>query len=183
MQGEARPDFYETCHPGARSRHRGRRSNATLDDPASRHPLRNSAALRPASASRRRDESRGNPSSSLRDARRNVEIVEPIPYASYGRRSTRVYLAGEDVRPSVGKSTSPGPKPTEGLDRGLDSRSTARYWSVDIDRLDCPYLPICDPVVERNDREVRRGPHHGYVLAVLDRAALRPVLQGQNAIL
>ena len=52
---------------------------------------------------------------------------------------------------------SPSTFTEERLDRRLDAEDDD-VWSLDIDRLACPYLPICDPVVD--GRIVRRDNTH-----------------------
>jgi peptidoglycan/LPS O-acetylase OafA/YrhL len=81
----------------------------------------------------------------LRAANRDVVIVEPIPqgpqgYDPLGCLSTARFL--DQCRFVV----DPSPSPTELHYRAL-ARSTDHVFDLDLDRLACPYLPICDPVV------------------------------------
>ena len=41
----------------------------------------------------------------------------------------------------------PGPTGLERLYRQLDKEDD-QVWSLDLDKLICPYLPICDPIVD-----------------------------------
>jgi peptidoglycan/LPS O-acetylase OafA/YrhL len=76
---------------------------------------------------------------------RDVVIIEPIPQAPQGYDplaclSTARYL--DECRFVVSRS----PSPTELYYRRL-ARSSDHVWDLDLDRLACPYLPICDPMV------------------------------------
>ncbi len=78
-------------------------------------------------------------------ANRDVVIIEPIPqgppgYDPLGCLSTARFL---DQCRFV---ASASPSPTEQHYRAL-ARSSDHVFDLDIDRLACPYLPICDPVV------------------------------------
>jgi hypothetical protein len=81
----------------------------------------------------------------LRVANRDVVIVEPIPqgpkgYDPLGCLSKARFL--DECRFVV----DPSPSPTELHYREL-ARATDHVFDLDLDRLACPYLPICDPVV------------------------------------
>ena len=82
----------------------------------------------------------------LRDAGRKVVIVEPVPYPVGGRRSAHVHLEGH-VLDQCRFVASPGPMPAEKIYRAIADEDD-KVWSLDIDQLVCPYLPICDPVVD-----------------------------------
>jgi peptidoglycan/LPS O-acetylase OafA/YrhL len=76
---------------------------------------------------------------------RDVVIIEPIPQAPRGYDplaclSTARFL--DECRFVANRS----PSPTELYYRRL-ARSSDQVWDLDLDRLACPYLPICDPVV------------------------------------
>ena len=51
----------------------------------------------------------------------------------------------------------PGPTNLEEIYRGLDADDD-RVWSMDLDAMACPYLPICDPIVD--GLVVRLDGHH-----------------------
>jgi hypothetical protein len=77
---------------------------------------------------------------------RDVVIIEPIPqgpqgYDPLGCLSTARFL---DQCRFV---ASAQPSPTELHYRAL-ARSSKHVFDLDIDRLACPYLPICDPMVD-----------------------------------
>ncbi len=76
---------------------------------------------------------------------RQVVIVEPIPYPSDEDDPLRCLSAAEFVE-QCRYVASPGPLPTERIFRELAAADEG-VWSIDIDRLACPYLPICDPIV------------------------------------
>ena len=85
--------------------------------------------------------------SQLRRDGRKVVIIEPIPQPRDDEEDPLVCLSrGKGVDPCrfVAKTT---PGTEERLDRSLDAEDDG-VWSLDIDRLACPYLPICDPVVD-----------------------------------
>ena len=76
---------------------------------------------------------------------RDVVIIEPIPQPPQGYDplaclSTARFL--DECRFVASQS----PSPTELYYRRL-ARSSNHVWDLDLDRLACPYLPICDPVV------------------------------------
>ena len=76
---------------------------------------------------------------------RKVVIIEPVPTTGAAQDplqclSTATYL--DECR----YVASPGPTPTERTYRALADANPA-VWSIDIDALVCPYLPICDPMV------------------------------------
>src|SRR5262249_53207243 len=79
----------------------------------------------------------------LRADGRDLVIIEPIPRASSDPtgclKTARVV---EDCRYVVRNR----PTRLEMLYRRLAGRSH-RVWSADFDRLVCPYLPICDPLI------------------------------------
>ena len=82
----------------------------------------------------------------IRATGRKVVLIEPIPYSPKA--------ANPNICLSPGKSldecryiASPDPMPVERMYRDLEANDDS-MWSLDIDRLVCPYLPICDPVVD-----------------------------------
>jgi hypothetical protein len=83
----------------------------------------------------------------LREQGRKVVIIEPIPQPRDDEGDPLNCL-------SLGEGTDPcrfvanrSALTEERLDRRLDEADD-EVWSLDIDRLACPYLPICDPVVD-----------------------------------
>ena len=81
--------------------------------------------------------------SRLRNDARKVVIVEPIPIAPFDPVDC---LSKAKFLEECRYVANDVPTPLE-----LDFRALAEQeegvWSLDIDRLVCPYLPICDPVV------------------------------------
>jgi peptidoglycan/LPS O-acetylase OafA/YrhL len=79
----------------------------------------------------------------LRADGRDLVIIEPIPVASSDPTAClKTARVVEDCRYVVRGR----PSRLEMLYRRLAGRSH-RVWSADFDRLVCPYLPICDPVI------------------------------------
>jgi len=81
----------------------------------------------------------------LDNGKRDIVIIEPIPqgpqgYDPLGCLSTAKYL--DQCRFVV----DPGPSPTELHYREL-ARTNKHVFDLNIDKLACPYLPICDPMV------------------------------------
>ena len=87
---------------------------------------------------------------------RRVLIVEPTPVAPIGFRAAEC-LSTATVVEQCRYVAAAGPSTAELLYRRLDQDSAA-VWAVDLDRLVCPYLPICDPIVEH--RVVQADGHH-----------------------
>ncbi|MFZ6005838.1 MAG: SGNH hydrolase domain-containing protein, partial [Actinomycetota bacterium] len=85
----------------------------------------------------------------LTAAGRKLVIIEPIPF---GEVNQLTCLSKATVVEECRYVVSPASSPLEQVYRRLDRRE-ASIWSVDIDRLVCPFLPICDPIV--NGRVVR----------------------------
>jgi hypothetical protein len=82
----------------------------------------------------------------LHKAGRKVVLVEPIPYGPKGE-GPNVCLSRATSLDQCRYIASPGPMPVERMYRDLAAHDDAT-WSFDMDRLVCPYLPICDPVVD-----------------------------------
>jgi peptidoglycan/LPS O-acetylase OafA/YrhL len=102
----------------------------------------------------------------LRDDGRKVVIVEPVP-TSGTRFSPVDCLSGADTVNECRYVASDEPTPLERFYRGLSHGDGV--WSLDIDRLVCPYLPICDPIVDGT--VVKRDPGHltnDYALVIAD---------------
>ncbi|HTK16974.1 MAG TPA: acyltransferase family protein, partial [Acidimicrobiia bacterium] len=109
----------------------------------------------------------------LRAANRDIVIIEPIPqgpqgYDPLGCLSTARFL--DQCRFVV----NPLPSPLELHYRSL-ARSTDHLFDLDLDRLACPYLPICDPMV--------RGKIVWYDLSHLSIAYSRTLAQPIRALL
>ena len=82
----------------------------------------------------------------LRDGgRRKVVLIEPIPVSRFNpldclSKATYLEQCAYVVRP--------GPDPLE-RDYRQFAKDDRNVWSVDLDHLVCPFLPICDPIVNR----------------------------------
>jgi hypothetical protein len=74
-----------------------------------------------------------------------VLIIEPIPGAA--RLDPLVCLSKATVREECRYAVKPMPDPLERLYRQLADPETG-VFSADFDRLVCPFLPICDPIVD-----------------------------------
>ena len=79
----------------------------------------------------------------LRADGRKVLIIEPIPVDP---ADPLTCLSRAKVFEQCTYVVNPNPDPIEHYYRQLAERD-GRVWSADIDRLVCPYLPLCDPVV------------------------------------
>jgi hypothetical protein len=99
---------------------------------------------------------------------RKVVMIEPVP----------VSTIAEDPLTCLSKATyldecrfvaTKGPTPIERLERAIAKIHAGDVWSLDLDRQACPFLPICDPLV--NALVVRRDPTH---LAATFTASLAP---------
>ena len=83
-------------------------------------------------------------------------------------------------RPDPRLALWPGPMPVERVFRQIANRDDA-VWSLDIDRLVCPYFPICDPVI--NGMVVKLNAGH---ITAHYAVAISPEIEAylkQNAIL
>ena len=76
---------------------------------------------------------------------RSIVIVEPIPNAGKGTDPVTC-LSSAVVVEECRYVVSASPSPLEQTYRRID-RENNQVWSVDLDRLVCPYLPICDPIL------------------------------------
>lgn len=87
-----------------------------------------------------------------RDGRR-VLLVEPTPLTplpadrSVLRLNPVACLSTATVIEECRYVVDPGPSSLERLYRRIDDDDD-RVWSLDVDRLVCPYLPICDPILD-----------------------------------
>jgi hypothetical protein len=107
---------------------------------------------------------------SLEEGGRPVVVFEPIPPVptSY---NPAVCLAEAEVVEECRFTASPAPAELEEPYRRLDADDD-RMWSVDIDELVCPFLPICDPIV--NGDVVRIYGHH---LTAQFAASIEPAIE------
>ena len=79
----------------------------------------------------------------LRDAGANVVMIEPLAVAPF---DTLNCLSGAKTLEACRFVASTTASPVERYYRSIaDGR---HVWSIDIDRLVCPYLPICDPLAK-----------------------------------
>ena len=90
----------------------------------------------------------------LRATGAKVAVLEPIPVVGVDQLACLAKATYVEECRQVARATQDS---LERAYRALDARDP-HIWSVDIDRLVCPYLPICDPVVNR--RAVRRDGTH-----------------------
>jgi peptidoglycan/LPS O-acetylase OafA/YrhL len=82
----------------------------------------------------------------LRADGRKVVILEPVPRAP-DRMDTLACLSTATVVEQCRYIASTEPSTLEKLYRTVDKQDD-NVWSLDLDRLVCPYLPICDPIVD-----------------------------------
>jgi len=81
----------------------------------------------------------------LRAGDRTVVLIEPIPYAG-SRFDPLVCLSEASVLEECRYVVDSEPTGLELVYRELDAADD-RVWSMDLDGLVCPFLPICDPIV------------------------------------
>ena len=82
----------------------------------------------------------------LRADGRDVLVVEPLPLSAPGVAAVPC-LAEATFLEECRFVATPGPLPEEQAFRAADD-ADERIWSLDLDQAACPYLPICDPVVD-----------------------------------
>ncbi|HEY3722534.1 MAG TPA: SGNH hydrolase domain-containing protein [Acidimicrobiia bacterium] len=82
----------------------------------------------------------------LRRPGRKLVLIEPTPYGPKGPGPNACLSKATSVD-ECRFVASPGPMPVELAYRDIADRDDA-VWSFDMDRIVCPYLPICDPVVD-----------------------------------
>jgi hypothetical protein len=76
-------------------------------------------------------------------------MLEPIPVAPRGpRREPLACLSAAEVVEECRYVDDSDPSWLEEIYRRLD-REGDTVWAVDLDRVVCPYLPICDPIVNQ----------------------------------
>ena len=80
----------------------------------------------------------------LEDGGRTVVVLEPIPY---GEVNALRCLSDASFVEECREVVDANPSGVERLYRRLDTADDD-LWSVDLDRLVCPYLPVCDPIVD-----------------------------------
>ena len=73
-------------------------------------------------------------------------MIEPIPVPPTGD-DPLVCLSKATVLEQCRFVAPAGPLPEERIMRAL-AAATDDVWSLDLDRRICPFLPICDPVVD-----------------------------------
>ncbi|MGH9025402.1 MAG: acyltransferase family protein [Acidimicrobiia bacterium] len=136
-------------------------TNRPYDDPASDVPLFTSDGA----ASPGTDEYEGmvrelsaETIAGFRDDDRKVLIVEPIPIAPPAEDPTDC-LSAATYLDECRYVANQGVTPTEASYRSAAEQDGV--WSLDLDPLVCPFLPICDPVVEgiivKRDKEHLTG--------------------------
>lgn len=81
----------------------------------------------------------------LRTQGRTIVIVEPVPVAS-GDFDPLACLSRVKYLEECRFVATPQPLPIERAYRSI--ADGIHVWSLNIDRLICPYFPICDPVIE-----------------------------------
>ncbi len=104
----------------------------------------------------------------LRASGAKVVALEPIPVVGADQLLCLTKATFVEECRQIARAT---PDPLEQAYRALDARDPD-IWSVDIDRLVCPYLPICDPIV--GGRVVRRDGTH---LSVTFAESIAPKLE------
>lgn len=82
----------------------------------------------------------------LSAADRRTVIIEPLPVAAKGT-DPLVCLSAATFLDECRYVTHVGATPIEQLYRDLAVRDD-RVWTIDLDGHVCPYLPICDPIVD-----------------------------------
>ena len=142
--------------------------NRAYDDPAFPRPVR---AIAAADANRSEtDVIRRATDATVHDlvtAHRHVVILEPLPVE---RGNPTVCLSGARLVGDCAFRATPGVRPTETIDR-YEALRYPGVASVDLDRVACPELPVCLPVVD--GLVVRRDGHH--LTGTFARHLARPV--------
>ncbi|MFZ6004100.1 MAG: SGNH hydrolase domain-containing protein, partial [Actinomycetota bacterium] len=82
----------------------------------------------------------------LRAGGRKVVIIEPTP-TSGDNFDPLQCLSAADVVEECRYAVEPSPTGLEQLYRKLDA-SNVDVWAANLDELVCPFLPICDPIVD-----------------------------------
>ncbi len=90
----------------------------------------------------------------LRRGGRKVVFIEPTPYATQ-EEDPLVCLSSAKSVDACRYVVSPEPEAVERMYRAIANNHS--IWSLNIDRLVCPYLPICDPVIDGKIVKMDRG--------------------------
>ena len=107
----------------------------------------------------------------LRRGGRKVVIVEPVP-TTEAANDPLLCLSTATFLDQCRYVASPSPMPVERIYRALAGPDPT-VWSLDIDALVCPYLPICDPMVKGMVVKFDEG----HVTATYARALNEPIEQ------
>jgi peptidoglycan/LPS O-acetylase OafA/YrhL len=91
----------------------------------------------------------------MRAPGRRIVIIEPIPVA-LPEDDPLICLSGTEDIETCAYEANAEPTPIEGVFRSLDEEPDT--WSIDLDDLVCPRLPVCDPVID--DIVVKRDRNH-----------------------
>jgi peptidoglycan/LPS O-acetylase OafA/YrhL len=91
----------------------------------------------------------------LRRDGRKIVLIEPTPF-SPRKLSPNVCLSMAKSVDECRYIASPGPMGVERMYRGI-AEDEDDVWALDIDQLVCPYLPICDPVIDGEIVKVDQG--------------------------
>ncbi|MEO6469976.1 MAG: acyltransferase family protein [Acidimicrobiia bacterium] len=109
-----------------------------------------------------------------RDGRRIV-MIEPTPF-SPKKPSPNVCLSTAKTVDECRFVASPGPMGVERMYREVADEGDD-VWALDLDRLVCPYLPICDPVIDGAIVRVDQG----HITATYSRKISRTIEQSLEA--
>jgi hypothetical protein len=88
---------------------------------------------------------------------RRIVVIEPVPVSPVGKPDPVSCLAAAETVQACRFVVDPTPSDLEDIYRGL-AEEDDRLWSLDLDRSVCPFLPICDPIVD--GRVVQIDGHH-----------------------
>jgi hypothetical protein len=88
---------------------------------------------------------------------RRVVVIEPVPVSPVGPPDPLLCLSTADTVEACRYVVDPTPSDLEVIYRDL-ADADDRLWSLDLDRSVCPFLPICDPIVD--GRVVQIDGHH-----------------------
>jgi hypothetical protein len=80
-------------------------------------------------------------------ATRKIVMIEPVPLVA-ATQDPLLCLSKATYLDECRVVATKGPTPLESIDRALAERHRGHVWSLDFDRQTCPYLPICDPIVD-----------------------------------
>jgi peptidoglycan/LPS O-acetylase OafA/YrhL len=92
----------------------------------------------------------------LEDGHRKIVMLEPIPVASPSD-DPLACLSKAKYLDECRYVANTAPTPEEKMERDVAANDD-NVWSLDLDKLACPYLPICDPIVD--GRIVKRDTLH-----------------------